>query len=36
MKFGTSEAMVAASGPGGEDIFLLAPDDGAVPGQRVH
>ena len=36
MKFGTSEAMVAASGPGGEDVFLLAPDDGAVPGQRVH
>ncbi len=36
MKFGTSEGMVTASGPGGGDIFLLAPDDGAVPGQRVH
>ena len=36
MKFGTSEGMVTASGPGGGDVFLLAPDDGAVPGQRVH
>ena len=36
MKFGTSEGMVTASGPGGGDVFLLAPDNGAVPGQRVH
>jgi methionyl-tRNA synthetase len=36
MKFGVSEGMVIASGPGGEDIFLLSPDDGAQPGQRVH
>ena len=36
MKFGTSEGMVAASGPGGPDVFLLAVDEGAVPGQRVH
>ena len=36
MRFGTSEGMVLAAGPGGEDIFLLAPDSGAVPGQRVH
>ena len=36
MKFGTSEGMVAASGPGGEDVFLLRVDEGAVPGQRVH
>ncbi len=36
MKFGTSEGMVLAAGPGGKDIFLLAPDSGAVPGQRVH
>jgi len=36
MKFGLSEGMVIASGPGGEDIFLLSPDSGAVPGQRVH
>ena len=35
MKFGISEGMIVASGPGGKDIFLLSPDDGAVPGQRV-
>jgi methionyl-tRNA synthetase len=36
MKFGTSEGMVLASGPGGKDVFLLDVDEGAVPGQRVH
>ncbi len=36
MKFGLSEGMVVASGPGGSEVFLLSPDDGAVPGQRVH
>ncbi|MEE3286128.1 MAG: methionine--tRNA ligase [Planctomycetota bacterium] len=36
MRFGTSEGMVLAAGPGEDDIFLLAPDSGAVPGQRVH
>ncbi len=36
MKFGLSEGMVLASGPGGADVFLLAPDAGAQPGQRVH
>jgi methionyl-tRNA synthetase len=36
MKFGTSEGMVTAAGPGGSDVFLLAVDSGAVPGQRVH
>ena len=36
MKFGLSEGMVCASGPGGKDVFLLSPDEGAVPGQRVH
>ena len=36
MKFGLSEGMVIASGPGGEDIYLLSPDTGAQPGQRVH
>jgi methionyl-tRNA synthetase len=36
MKFGLSEGMVVASGPGGEDVFLLSADDGALPGQRVH
>ena len=36
MKFGLSEGMVVASGPGGSDVFLLNVDAGAVPGQRVH
>lgn len=36
MRFGISEGMVCASGMGGEDVFLLSPDEGAVPGQRVH
>ncbi len=35
MKFGTSEGMVLAAGPGGADIFLLSPDQGAEPGMRV-
>jgi methionyl-tRNA synthetase len=36
MKFGLSEGMVTACGPGGTEVFLLSPDSGAVPGQRVH
>ena len=36
MKFGLSEGMVCASGPGGADVFVLGVDEGAVPGQRVH
>ena len=36
MKFGVSEGMVVAAGPGGNDVFLLGADDGALPGQRVH
>jgi methionyl-tRNA synthetase len=36
MKFGTSQGMVLASGPGGKEIYLLSPDEGAKPGQRVH
>ena len=36
MKFGVSEGMVVASGPGGAEVYLLSPDKGAVPGQRVH
>jgi methionyl-tRNA synthetase len=36
MKFGLSEGMVAAAGSGGDEVFLLAPDSGAKPGQRVH
>ena len=35
MRFGTSEGMVLAAGPGGSDIFLLAPDTGAEPGMKV-
>jgi methionyl-tRNA synthetase len=36
MRFGLSEGMVLASGPGGNDIYLLSPDEGAKPGMRVH
>ncbi len=36
MKFGLSEGMIVAAGDGGKEIFLLSPDDGAKPGQRVH
>ncbi|MFP6873904.1 MAG: methionine--tRNA ligase [Verrucomicrobiales bacterium] len=36
MKFGVSEGMVIASGAGGKEVFLLSPDDGALPGQRLH
>ncbi|AKX57098.1 methionine--tRNA ligase [Thiopseudomonas alkaliphila] len=35
MKFGVSEGMVLAAGPGGKEIYLLSPDAGAIPGQRV-
>ena len=35
MRFGVSEGMVLAAGPGGEDIWLLEPDEGAQPGMRV-
>jgi methionyl-tRNA synthetase len=35
-KFGTSEGMICAAGPGGADVFVLSPDTGAKPGQRVH
>ena len=36
MKFGLSEGMVTAAGPGGPEVFLLAIDEGAQPGMRVH
>ncbi|MDC0295330.1 methionine--tRNA ligase [bacterium] len=36
MRFGLSEGMVTAAGPGGEDVFILGIDEGAKPGQRVH
>ena len=35
MRFGVSEGMVLAAGPGGKDIFILSPDDGAEPGMKV-
>ena len=35
MKFGLSEGMVLAAGPGGDEIYLLEPHAGAKPGQRV-
>jgi methionyl-tRNA synthetase len=35
MKFGLSEGMVLAAGPGGKDIFVLSPDGGAIAGMRV-
>lgn len=35
MRFGVSEGMVLAAGPGGGDIYLLSPDAGAKPGMAV-
>jgi methionyl-tRNA synthetase len=35
MRFGTSEGMMLAAGPGGKDIFALSADSGAAPGMRV-
>jgi methionyl-tRNA synthetase len=35
MRFGTSQGMMLAAGPGGTDIFALSPDAGATPGMRV-
>ncbi len=35
MRFGLSEGMVLAAGPGGKDLFILNPDDGATPGMKV-
>jgi methionyl-tRNA synthetase len=36
MKFGVSEGMLLAAGPGGEDIYLIAPDNGAKAGMQVR
>ena len=36
MRFGVSEGMITAAGPGGEEVFMLGIDEGAQPGQRVH
>jgi methionyl-tRNA synthetase len=35
MRFGVSEGMVLAAGPGGDELFILHPDDGAKPGMRI-
>jgi methionyl-tRNA synthetase len=35
MRFGVSEGMMLAAGPGGKEIFVLSPDSGAAPGMRV-
>ncbi|QDS87479.1 Methionine--tRNA ligase [Rosistilla ulvae] len=36
MRFGLSEGMVTAAGPGGAEVFVLGVDEGALPGQRAH
>jgi methionyl-tRNA synthetase len=35
MKFGVSEGMVLAAGPGGKDLWIIEPDTGAKAGMRV-
>ena len=35
MKFGLSEGMILAAGPGGKDIWLLEPHSGAEAGMRI-
>ncbi|WP_344954535.1 methionine--tRNA ligase [Zobellella aerophila] len=35
MRFGMSEGMVLAAGPGGKDLWILEPHDGAQPGMRI-
>ena len=35
MRFGVSEGMALAAGPGGQEIWLLSPDSGAQPGMRI-
>tara|TARA_B100000963_G_scaffold19065_1_gene14500 strand:- start:434 stop:769 length:336 start_codon:yes stop_codon:yes gene_type:complete len=35
MRFGLSEGMILAAGPGGSEIFMITPDEGAYPGMRV-
>jgi methionyl-tRNA synthetase len=35
MRFGESQGMVLAAGPGGKDLWILSPDTGAQPGMRV-
>lgn len=35
MRFGMSEGMLLAAGPGGKDLWILEPQEGAQPGMRV-
>ena len=35
MRFGISEGMVLAAGPGGKELWILEPHEGAIPGMRV-
>lgn len=35
MRFGVSEGMVLAAGPGGKDLWILEPHEGAQPGMRI-
>ena len=35
MRFGVSEGMVLAAGPGGKDLWILSPDEGAQPGMKI-
>ena len=35
MRFGLSEGMVLAAGPGGSELYILNPHEGAQPGMRV-
>ena len=35
MRFGVSEGMLLAAGPGGKDLFVVGPESGALPGMRV-
>ena len=35
MKFGMSEGMVLAAGPGKKEIYILEPNEGAKPGMRI-
>jgi len=36
MRFGISEGMILAAGDDDLGIFILSPDDGAVPGMQVR
>ena len=36
MRFGVSEGMILAAGPGGSDVFLLEPSDGSESGMKIN